>query len=163
MSTPFKMKGMSFKSSPVLSDPSKDIADRDMGKLETESIKDKPKKKTLGQWFKSTKLGKDLKTAGETIQRDADKVKSRTSKVTNTIKDNISFDKKNVKEKIKSKKKSLETRKSNFDTKVKKDVGGLLNKLFIKKKKKTTPKKTYSPNNSNFGDAPQKKNRGPVA
>tara|TARA_B110000285_G_C14647650_1_gene390430 strand:- start:36 stop:407 length:372 start_codon:yes stop_codon:yes gene_type:complete len=93
------------------------------------------KKPTLGEWFRSTKLGDDLNKAGKQIKGDVDKIKSKTNKVTNTIKDNISFDKKNVKEKIKSKKNSLETRKSNFDTKVKKDVGGLLNKLFIKKKK----------------------------
>mgnify|MGYP006093690365 CR=1 FL=1 len=95
----------------------------------------KPKKKTLGEWFKSTKLGDDLNKAGKQIKGDVDKVKSKTEAVTDNIK---STHKKNV-EKIKTKKKNLETRKSNFDTKVKKNVGGLLDKLFIKKKKKTSP------------------------
>jgi len=134
MNTPYKMK------SPTLMAGTKGAPIQNAYSPVRQDIRhgttNKPKKKqTLGEWFKSTKLGDDLNKAGKQIKGDVDKIKSKTNKVTNTIKDNISFDKKNVKEKIKSKKNSLETRKSNFDTKVKKDVGGLLNKLFIKKKK----------------------------
>ena len=75
MSTPFKMKGSPMQRNFRVGSPAKTAVNQES----------KPKKK-LGEWFKSTKLGKNLKTAGDIIQGDVNKVKSRTQAAGDKIK-----------------------------------------------------------------------------
>ena len=97
-------------------------------------------KKTLSEWFKSTKLGKDLKEAGKQIKGESDKIKKgfespnlnphsgeKESRVSRSIGDK--------KRDLNRVKRNLENRKSGFDNKLKTDLTNLGNKLFKKKKK----------------------------
>ena len=106
-------------------------------------------KKTFGEWFKSTKLGKDLNKAGKQIKRDAAKIKKgfespnlnphsgeKESRVSRSIGDK--------KRDLNRVKRNLENKKSKFDRKLKSDLTNLGNKLFKKKSpatKKGDPKK----------------------
>ena len=77
--TPFKMKGSPMQRNFGIGSPMRTKG----GTLPVEpgssgSEKKKKKKKTLGEWFKGTKLGKDLKGLGEKIQSSVESAKTST-------------------------------------------------------------------------------------
>ena len=97
------------------------------------------KKPTLGEWFKSTKLGKNLKSAGKIIKEDSEKVSKVTEGVTSRLSKKTKENKELVKTKVDNTKKTIvkgfknstETRKKN---KAKRTAQ--FQKLFVPKKKK---------------------------
>ena len=128
--TPFKMKGSPMKRNFGISPMKADINDR----------KDSKKKKTVGEWFKSTKLGKDLNKAGKQIKRDADKIKKgfespNLNPHTGEKESRVSRSVGNKKRDLNRVKRNLENKKFLFDRKLRNDLTDLGNKLFKKKKK----------------------------
>ena len=109
-------------------------------KADINDRKDSKKKKTVGEWFKSTKLGKDLNKAGKQIKEDAAKIKKgfespnlnphsgeKESRVSRSIG--------NKRRDLNRVKRNLENKKFLFDRKLRNDLTDLGNKLFKKKKK----------------------------
>ena len=128
--TPFKMKGSPMKRNFGISPMKADINDR----------KDSKKKKTVGEWFKSTKLGKDLNKAGKQIKGEADKIKKgfespNLNPHTGEKESRVSRSVGNKKRDLNRVKRNLENKKFLFDRKLRNDLTDLGNKLFKKKKK----------------------------
>ena len=132
MNTPYKMK------SPTLMAGTKGAPIQ--AKFNDSPTNKPKKKKTLGEWFKSTKLSKDLNKAGDIIRGDVDKIKKgfespNLNPHTGEKESRASRSVGNAKRDLNRIKRKVENKKSKFDNKVKNNLTNLGNRLFKRKTK----------------------------
>ena len=139
-------------SSPMtkLTDPTDPTTDGNTyaGEYDAEKAKTKSKKPTLGEWFRSTKLGKDLAAVGKDLQSKSKKVKTFTEGVTSKVASDVS--------KVKSK---VETGAQKLTSKVASDFSKLA-KTDVPKKFASDVKTKISKVKSKYADYKANRSKG---